>query len=280
MEIFYDTAREFLKLPIPDPNVKINEFTLGALDGIIAEVKDLRERASLGRKKSHYALAEAMGVDGSFEFIVADAELPIMNGKADQETAVALALANRPDLVQFAVVVDVTRLEVCAQAKLDRRQQAQTFANGTDLHSRHIPSPLRNGGYRPGAIAPEMPAQLVGSVADRVARAQEYVRHQEAAYDKVVGLIRLEAINSYLDWESTVAKVKDAKERHERAQKLVEKSRSAAATKMDPKLLVENESLASKAQAKYVEAVFDHLLSLIALEKVTAGALAPAFPGR
>ncbi len=280
IEIFYDTAKEFLKSPIPDPNIKINEFTLGALDGILAEVKDLREEASLGRKKSHYALAEAMGVDGSFEFVVADAELPLMNGRADRENTVSLALANRPELVQAAVVLDVTVLEVCAQIKLDRRQQTQTFASGTDLHSRHIPSPHRNGDYRPGAIAPEMPAQLVGSVADRVARTQEYVRHQGAAYDKAAGLIRLEAINAFLIWESTGDKIKDARERHERAQKLVEKSRSAAATKMDPKLLVENESLASKAQAKYVKAVYEHLLSLIALEKVTGGAVAPSFPGR
>jgi outer membrane protein TolC len=90
----------------------------------------------------------------------------------------------------------------------------------------------------------------------------------------------LESTNAYLNWESAVNRVKDTKERHERAQKLVEKSRLAAAARMDPEVLVRNESLASQAQSRYVQAVFDELLALIALEKVCGGGIIPAFPGR
>lgn len=280
METFYETAVEFLKLEIPpDPNVKINEFTLGTLDAIIGEVRDLRDKASVGRKKAIYALKQAMGVEPGFDLYPADKELPLMSGALTVGQVVDAALTGRPEVVQAQVLLDVTRLEVAAQAK-QARQQVQTFANGADLHARHIPAPVRNGEYRPGAIHPQMPGQLVGRVEDRVAKAGDFVRHQEAVYANVVSLIRLEAENAFLNREAAAKKVTEAKARHERAQALLEKSRAAAATKMDPELLVRNEGLASKAQAQYVDAVFEHLKALISVEKVTGGGVVPAFPGR
>jgi outer membrane protein TolC len=280
LESFYDIAKEFLKLPVPDPKVKVNEFSLGDIDAVISEVRDLREEASTGRKKAYYALKEAMAVPLDFAFVPAEKELPLMGGSVDQEMVVNLALARRPELVQAAVLVDVTRLEVCAQAKLDRRIRANTFASGTDLHARFIPAPVRNGEYRPGAISPEMPTEIVGSVTDRVDRMTQHLRVHEAAYQKVNGLVQLEAMNAYLNWEQATRKVKENREAHERAQALVEKARTAAQTKMEPELLVRTESLASKAQAKYVKAVHELVLSLISLEKVTAGGVVPAFKQR
>ncbi len=280
LESFYDIAKEFLKLPVPDPKVKVNEFSLGDIDAVISEVRDLREEASTGRKKAYYALKEAMAVPREFAFVPADKELPLMGGTVDQDAVVNLALSRRSELVQAAVLVDVTRLEVCAQAKLDRRIRASTFASGTDLHARFIPAPVRNGEYRPGAISPEMPTEIVGSVTDRVDRMTQHLRVHEAAYQKVNGLVELEAINAHLNWEQATRKVKDSRDAHERAQALVEKARTAAQTKMEPELLVRTESLASKAQAKYVKAVHELVLSLIALEKVTAGGVVPAFKQR
>ncbi len=280
LESFYDIALEFLKLPVPDPKVKVNEFTLGDIDAVISEVRDLREEASTGRKKAYYALIEAMAVPLEFEFVPADKELPLMGGSINQEMVVNLALSRRPELVQAAALVDVTRLEVCAQAKLDRRIRAHTFASGTDLHARFIPAPVRNGEYRPGAIPPEMPTEIVGSVTDRVDRMTQHLRVHEAAYQKVHGLVQLEAVNAYLNWEQATRKVKDSRDAHERAQTLVEKARTAAQTNMERELLVRTESLASKAQAKYVKAVHELVLSLISLEKVTAGGVVPAFKQR
>jgi outer membrane protein TolC len=282
METFYEAAVEILKLELPpDPKgPKINEFTIGTLDSVISEVRDLREEASVGRKKAIAALKQAMAVEPEFDLVPADKELPLLTGGVTKEQVVAAALAARPELTQAAVLLDVTRLEVCAQAKQTRKQQVPTFASGADLHARHIPAPIRNGEYRPGAIPPQMPIQLVGQVQDRVARATEFVRHQEAVYANVVSLVRLEAENTFLDWEAAAAKVAQAKSRHERAQVLLEKSRAAAATKMDPELLVKNEAEASRAQARYVDAVFKHIRALITLEKVTAGGVVPAFQGR
>lgn len=280
MEVFYKSAEEFLKLEVPDPKVKINEFTLGNLDAIVGEVRDLRDKASVGRKKALYALKEAMGVGPEFEFVPADKELPLMDGAVTQEEVAAHALGRRPELVQAAVVLDVTRLEVCAQAKQTRGQTVDTFARGTDLHARILPAPLRNGEYRPGAVPPEMPTLLVGRVEDRVARAAELVKRQEATYAKTVGLVQLESINAFLTWEEKVERVRDTKLRHERAQELAKKSRAAAQARMDPELVIRTEAQASQAQAKYVQAVYDQILALIALEKVTAGGVVPAFPGR
>lgn len=279
LEVFYDLLRDLLKLP-PDPKLKVNEFTLGPLDAVIAEVKDLREKASTGRKKALYALQEAMGVGPEFEFVPAEKELPLMGGSVDLDTVVNLALSRRSELVQAAALVDVTRLEVCAQEKLGLERRAHTFASGTDLHATVIPLPSRNGEYRPGPIPPEMPTEIAGRKEDRVARMREHVRYHEALYEKTVNLVRLEARNAYLNWEQAVKKMADARERHRRAQDLVEKARQAATTKMEPELLIQTESLASKAQARYVEAVYDQLLALIALEKVTAGGVCPTFPQR
>lgn len=280
LESFYDIAKKFLELPVPDPKVKVNEFSLGDIDAVIAEVRELREEASTGRKKAYFALKEAMAAPAGFEFVPADRELPLMGGTVDQDTVVNFALTRRAELVQAAVLVDVTRLEVCAQSKLTRRIRANTFASGSDLHSRAIPVAVRNGEYRPGAIAPEMPTEIVGSVADRVDRMTQHARVHEAAYAKVVGLVQLESINAFLNWEQAVRRVKDSREAHERAQALVEKARTAAQTKLEPDLLVRTESLASKAQARYVKAVHDQILALIALEKVTAGGVVPAFTNR
>lgn len=280
LEEFYKLFVELLKQPLVDPKLKLNEFSLGTFDAVIAEVRDLREKASTGRKKAYYALQEAMGVCPEFEFVPADKELPLMGGTVDQQTVVQLALSRRAELVQSAVLVDVTRLEVNAQAKLTLDPRANTFASGSDLHSKIIPMPVRNGEYRPGAIPPEMPTVIAGKVDDRVARVCEYVRYHEAMYEKSVNLVRLEAINAFLTWEAATKRVEDARERHKRAQDLVDKARLAAQTKMDPELLIQTESLASKAQARYVEAVFDQILALVALEKVTGGGIRPAFPQR
>ncbi len=280
MEAFRQAAIEILKSEKIDPKIKINDFTIAKLDDIIGEVKQLLSTASVGRETALDALKEAMGVDQHYAMSVSLKELPTMTGELTKDSVIAMALRNRPEVVQGQVIVDVTRQEVCAQSILKHRSTAQTFANGADLHARMLPAPVRNGDYRPGAVSPEMPSQLVGRVEDRVARAEDYVRRQEAVFDKAIGLIQLEASNAYIKYKVTVKQVIEAKERHLQAQKLVEKSRTAAATKMDPELLIQNESLASKAQARYVEAVHTQVQALVTLEKVTGGSFSPRFPDR
>lgn len=280
MESFYDIAKAILEGGGAGPNAKINVFTLYALEDAISEIRRLRDKASLGRKQSLYAWKEAMGVGPESDFYPADKELPLMSGTVTQDQVVELALARRTELIQAAAAVDVSRLEVCAQDRLRTTQSVPTFAAGSDLHARAIPAPVRNGEYRPGAVAPEMPTTLVGKRVDRVARAYELARHQDYVYEKVVGLIRLEAINAFLYWQASVERVKETKIRFTRGQLILEESRKAVGAKPDPELLVRNEALAGKAQAEYVEAVQKQIEALISLEKVTGGAVVPTFPGR
>ena len=280
METFYRVAEDILKAGVIDQKVKINNFTLYALDDAIGEIRRLRDKATLGRKQSLAALKEAMGVGQDFQLVPSIKELPLMAGSVTLEDVARMAMARRTELIQASVVLDVTRLEVCAQQQLNRRKTVQTFAAGSDLHSRVLPAPLRNGDYRPGPVAPEMPTILAGSREDRVGRALALCDRQEAVYEKAVGLIRLEAANAFLMWESTAHRVKDAKIRYDRGLKVLEESRAAAAARQDPELLVKNEALAGKAQAEYLESVQRLLEALINLERVTGGGVRPDFPGR
>ena len=281
LEIYYDAAEEIVRAGVLDPRLKIDQFTLYRLRNTIGEVRQLRTKATAGKRLALEGLKQAMGVDPSREFAPATKEMPLMlGGSVTKEQVVADALGRRPELTQAASGVDAFRLEVCAQAKLKYRPQAQTLAAGSDLHARVFPAAVRNGEYKPGALAPEMPGNLVGKTADRVARAEALSLRQDALYEETVGLIKLEAAKAFHNWESATERVKEAKNKFETARKLVEESRAAAIARQDPDLLVQNEALAGKAQSDYVEAVYEHIKSLAALERVTGGAVRVAFPGR
>ncbi len=280
MEIYYDVAKKIWETGIRDPKIRVDQFTLYALRNQITEVRLLRVRAETGRKQALDALKEAMGVEEGFQFVPRDAELPLMGGTVTKEQVIALALARRAEMTQAAAGVDAFRLEVCAQEKA-RGLKVPTLAAGSDLHSRQVPMAVRTETeYRPGGVAPEMPVGLVGRKEDRVARAAEFSQRQDAVYEKAANLVRLEAASAYLTWESATKRMAEAKRRFEDANKMVEDSRAVAATRQDPELLINNEALAGRARANYVEAVLDHLKSLAALERVTAGGVCPAFPGR
>ena len=222
-----------------------------------------------------------MGVDSSYEFEPATKELPLMlEGTVTKEQVIADALARRPELAQAAAGVDVFRLEVCAQEKVQYGKRVATLAAGKDLHTKQVPLAVRNGTYRPGGIATEMPTTLVGNQADRMARAAELSLRQEVLYEKTVNLVRAEATAAYLNWDAATKRVREAKRRAENGWRLVEDSQAAAIARQDPELLVNSEALAGKAQADYVEAVLEHIKTLAALERVTAGGIYPNFPTR
>lgn len=280
MEVFYRVAEEIVKQDIRDPKIRVDTFTLYNLRNRITDVKLLQIRAEVGRKQALDALREAMGVDDSLQFVPRDTELPLMAGTISKDQVVQLALSNRPEVVQASAGMDAFRLEVCAQSKA-RGLQVPTLAAGSDLHARSVPTAVRTDAeYRPGGITPEMPIGLVGRTEDRVARAWELSHRQGAVTEKAINLIRLEAANAYLTWDAATRRRDEAKRRYEDARKMVEESRQVAAVKQDPELLFNNEALAGKAQADYVEMVLEHLKTLAALERVTAGGIVPAFPGR
>lgn len=249
----------------------------------LREAKQLQATAIVGRKRARAALRQLMHVEPDFAFRLKDKELPVMAQMAEvtREKVVELALARRPELALAAAGVDIFRLEVYAQSRIPFRRVVPTFASGADLHSRDVPQAQRGKEYRPGGIIPEMPTQLVGSKYDRVARAMDFSQKAEAMYENVRSLITLEAENAYLEFELASEKLRLAKEKNDLAIELLKLARkNIPLAKTGREQIYQVEVLAAKAQADYVEAVHQHLLALAALERITAGGISPAFPGR
>ena len=189
-------------------------------------------------------------------------------------------LNTRPELALAAAGVDVFRLEVYAQGKIPFKRVVPTFASGADLHSRDIPQTVRGKEYRPGGIIPEMPTQLVGSKYDRVCRAMAYSQKADAVYKSAHSLIVLEAENGFFELELATEKLRQAKEKHDLAVDLQKYTLKNLPNIKAKDQAFQVQVLVAKAKSDYVEAVFQHLLALSALERITAGGITPAFPGR
>lgn len=275
METYLDIARDLVKQGVDPAN--LNQVTLFRMEDAIAEIKKPRITARNGQLLALAALKEAMGVEQAFSFVPRDTELPIMGGDVTQEQVTGFAMSRRPELTLAAAGLDAFRLEVCAQASHTRRQRVATLASGADLHARFVPGPVRNGEYRPGALAPELPVYLVGSREDRVARAVEFSSRQETVLEKTQNLVELEATNSYLIWKSSVERFDLAKNRFDGAQRVLKTIRANAANIKYDQLIL-NEALAAKSQAEYLEAAFENIKALATLERVTTGGIRPNFP--
>ena len=281
LNTYKELVEEYLKRPInPDDKLKINKTTLDLIVIALNTANSRLIEAQYGKLRALAALKQAMGIDPtSIEFVTKDDELPIMAGIVTQERVVELAMSRRAELIQAAAATDAFRLEVCAQEKVSRGSQVQTLASGTDLHAILVPQAIRNGEYRPGATPPEMPGALFGKKDDRVSRAIDISRRQDAQFEQVESLIKLEAINAYLTWKQTSEQMALAKKRFEAGKSLAELTRQNAGNVTQIEL-VQNFANAGLAQSQYLDAVFEHIKSMIALERVTAGAVKAGFPGR
>lgn len=274
MKVYYDIAKGLLDAP----GGKINQFNLYAIEDAMATIRRLRVEAQTGQPLALAALKAKMGVDQSLPLVPKETELPVMQGTITQELVVELALSSRPELVQAAAGVDVYRLEVCAQDAIRMRVTVPTFASGSDLHARFIPAPLRNGEFRPGGLVPEMPVSLTGKREDRVAKAAEHSRRQDEVYSLTRRLVELEAIQSYLEYAKVSEQLAVAKERFERGKKVRKLAQQTAADVKDSyEGLVRTEAQYGQALAEYLKSTFDHIKALARLDRVTGGALKPAF---
>ena len=161
--------------------------------------------------------------------------------------------------------------------------QVPTLATGGDIKAREVPGTVRElgGQYKPGAIMPEMPPQLVGNQADRVARAMHYSQRADAVYEKVRNLVRLEAENAFFEYELAAKNVTGGQLKFNSGKSLMVSLREAADNpNAEREQLVRGYVEAARAQSDYVEAVWQYLLTLAHLERVTAGGVRPDFPGR
>jgi outer membrane protein TolC len=250
----------------------------------LIQAQELRTKARIGQQQALAALRQVMNVEEKcFPFRLKDAELPLMDQKAEitKEKVVELALCRRPELALAAAGVDVFRLEVYAQGKIPFRRVVPTFASGADIHSKDIPQAVRTAKeYRPGGIIPEMPTQLVGSKFDRVRHALDYSQRADAIYEDAVSLVTLEAENGFFEFLLTAESLQLAVQKFRNGKELQKRTLDMAESVKEKDLLVQGYVVATRAQSDYVEAVYNYLLSLAALERITAGGICPAFPGR
>lgn len=266
------------KMPGDITRAKIDTMKIG-----LAKAKTLQLQARTGEQRAYAGLREVMAVDRSFVFRVADDELPLMAQKAPLtvDEVIAMALARRPEMALAAAGVDAFRLEVYAQARIPFRRTVPTFASGSDIHGRPIPQGSRDENYRPEAIAPEMPVQLVGSKYDRVCKAMAHSQRADAVYEKARNLIALEAENGFLTFEQSADRVAIAKDEFLVSMNLKDRVLEQFAEARSPKdQLMQGYVLASQGEADFVDAMYQYILTLAALERITAGGVKPDFPGR
>jgi hypothetical protein len=281
LEVLIDLATKLLesKMPGTMTPMKLNVMKIG-----LSQARTLRAETQLGQKQAMAALREAMAVEETtFPFRVKDKELPVMGQKKEvtRDLVVNLALEQRPELALAAAGVDAFRLEVYAQGKIPFRRSVPTLASGSDIHAREVPQAIRTlKDYRPGAIPPEMPPQLVGTKYDRVCRAMAYSQRADAVYEKARNLVVLEAETAFYDLELAGHRLTWAKDKFDHGRGLARYVDENFAESKEKDTMFQLYVAGSRAQSDYVEAVYQYLLSLAAIERVTAGGIRPDFPGR
>lgn len=229
-------------------------------------------QAAQGAKRALAALKEAIGLELDARLEVPDARLPDPDLHPAREEIVALTLARHANLIQASLFAEITCLEVAAQGT-SLLKRVDTFAAGADIHSSQVPQGYHNGDYRPGAVPPAMPTLLVGSRADRVHHAETLYARAAAVVEVTRNLVALDAENAFLHWEEASQQVPPAREAADAGDKLADAlSRDYAANlKVRTEEVVTAHVLAAQARAQYNEYLFNKILALADLERVTGG---------
>jgi len=181
-------------------------------------------------------------------------------------------LSNRGEMEQASAALRLMELEIEAQRRVCFNPVVKTFAAAADVHAKQIPQGISNGEYRPDAIGPEIPGNLVGKRGARVQRAQDLTNRAEAVVDKTHNLITLEVEAFYLKWEEAAIKARIlgkttalAADIAKRVQKVFNEGQASGEE------LLRSRTMEDQAQAMYNEALYNHALALAGLERATAG---------
>ena len=265
----------------------VNASTLDRVTVYLRLAETRHVQAQEGIDRALGALKEAIGLGADCSLQIPQEALPENPATPQREAVIALALARRPELAQAHAVAEVSAIEIDAQGT-SIRHRMQTFAMHADLHARPIPQGIANTEYRPGAIGPEMPPELVGSRTVRMELARAYSARQTAVADKARNLIGLEADDTFRRWHEATRKLAQTRDAADKAAKLAEDQRNAYAAQQRVKAedVVNTEVLAAMARAQFNETLYQQILALAALERVTAGgftaglAAPPARAGR
>jgi outer membrane protein TolC len=126
-----------------------------------------------------------------------------------------------------------------------------------------------------------MPTALAGPRSSRVDRAHDLGARADAVVTKTHNLIALEAADAYLKWEEADRKIPQTKDAADAGARLSENIRkdyiAGQRVKIDEILTIE--VVAGQAQASYNEALYQQLIALAGLQRVTAGGYNPGLAG-
>jgi outer membrane protein len=257
------------------------ELTTSTVDKItiyLGLADSRKDEALRGIERADAALREAMGLAPELTIRVADQTLPVPKVTVNREEIVALALGRRAELVQVATAAEVAELEVQAQGKT-LRPVASTFASGADIHSHPVPQGISNHEYRPGATGLEMPPTLAGKRSSRVEHARDLSARAAAVVDKTRNLIALEARDIYYKWEEGSRKVPQTESAKDAGGRLAKNTREdfRAGQRVKVEDILTNEALAAQAAGSYNEALYELVVAVADLQRVTAGGFDAGF---
>jgi outer membrane protein TolC len=258
----------------------VTKNTEDTLEVAVAQAKTRQNQAIFGIERARAALREALGLEPGMRVDAADEWLPDVNANIDRDAVIAHAVTRRGEMTLALIGADVTRLEACAQWAKRFNMTADTFARGSDIHSRPIPAAERDPEYRPGAIGPDMPTQLVGNRSTRKAAAEAYATKAEAAAVQARSLICLDAEVAYNRWAEAAGNVAVNRVAVAKSKALVARERDAAGVDKNYEKALQNEIAASLALKTLNDALYEQIAALANLERCTAGGLSVKFPGR
>jgi hypothetical protein len=258
----------------------INKDTEQNLVNVLSMAKGKLIDAETGADRARAVLREALGLEPCDKVDAADELLPEVKAELRRETVITHAVTRRGEVALAAIGADVTRLEVLAQNANKLSLRVATFANAGDIHARPIPPAQREPDYKPGAIGPEMPDKIVGKVHTRTAIAGQYAERAEAAAQQARSLVGLEAEIGYARYVEASKKVDVFKFAAAQSKEMIERQREAAGGNLTKEGILTTEVSVAQTFANYNQALYDQLVALANLERITAGGVRVNFPGR
>ncbi len=229
-------------------------------------------QAAQGEKRALAALKEAIGLGCDTKIDVVAGRLPDPTRNPVKDEIVAAALARRGDLVQAGVFAHVTCLEVDAQAS-SLLKRKETFAAGADIHASQVPQGVHNSEYHPGAVPPEMPTMFAGSRQERIKHAEDLHERAEAVVAVTHNLIVLEAEDAFLRWEQASQQVVEQREAADAGDQFADGLTRDITTDFKVRIdeVISARVLAAQTRATYNEYLYNKILALADLERITAG---------
>ena len=258
----------------------ITKNTEDRLRVVVGEARLRLNQAEVGIDRARGVLREAMGMEPGCRVDAVDEHLPDVTAVLDRDIIVDHAVTRRGEVALAMIGADVTRLEACAQWAKKFTLRADTYARGADIHARPIPAAEREPNYKPGAVGPDMPTQLVGHRDTRKATADVYASRADAAAAQAKSLVGLEAEQAYWSYVQAARNVKDTRAAAKAARELSARQREAAGAIENRDDVLLNEVSAGRALASFNEALYDQITALANIERTTAGGVRVNFPGR